>query len=75
MKRKTLMLRLGAMAMTAAIGLAPAVTTMAATSAVETNNTATANDLKNADIVDSSQKGSLTIYKYDITAAEAAGGL
>ena len=73
MKRKTLMLRLGAMAMTAAIGLAPAVTTMAATSAVETNNTATANDLKNADIVDSSQKGSLTIYKYDITAAEAAG--
>lgn len=73
MKRKQLVLRLGAMAMTAALGLSPAVTTMAATSAVGTNNTATANDLKNADIIDSSQKGSLTIYKYDITAAEAAG--
>lgn len=43
------------------------------TSAAGTNNTATAKDLADNDIIDYSKKGSLTIHKYDITAAEAAG--
>lgn len=72
MKRKTLLLRLGAVAMTAAMVLAPAAAS-AASSDRENNNTATANDLEQGDIIDSSRKGSLSIYKYDITAAEAAG--
>ena len=72
MKRKTLIVRFGAVAMTAAMGLMPSAA-IAASSAVDTNRTATANDLKNADIIDDSKKGSLSIYKYDITAAEAAG--
>lgn len=38
-----------------------------------TNNTQVANDLENSDIIDYSKTGSLSIYKYDITAAEAAG--
>ena len=38
-----------------------------------TNNTQIKNDLENSDIIDYSKTGSLTIYKYDITAAEAAG--
>lgn len=37
------------------------------------NNTATSKDLQDSDIIDSSKKGSLTIHKYDITAAQAAG--
>lgn len=43
------------------------------TSATTTNPTNTANDLENSDIIDYSKKGSLEIYKYDITAAQAAG--
>lgn len=38
-----------------------------------TNNTQVAKDLENSDIIDYSKTGSLSIYKYDITAAEAAG--
>lgn len=38
-----------------------------------TNNTQIKNDLENSDIIDYSKTGSLTIYKYDITSAEAAG--
>lgn len=38
-----------------------------------TNNTQVANDLENSDIIDYSKTGSLSIYKYDITSAEAAG--
>ena len=72
MKRKTLILRFGAVAMTAAIGLMPSAV-MAASSAAGNHNTSVANDLKQGDIIDSSRKGSLSIYKYDITAAEAAG--
>lgn len=37
------------------------------------NNTQVSNDLTNSDIIDYSKTGSLTIYKYDITSAEAAG--
>ena len=42
-------------------------------STVDTNNTATRLDLENSDIIDVSKTGSLSIYKYDITSAEAAG--
>lgn len=35
--------------------------------------TAEQDALENADIIDTSKRGSLSIYKYDITAAEAAG--
>lgn len=76
MKKKEVLLRLGAMAMIAALGIAPVtsgISAMAATSTASTNNTATKNDLTNADIVDESRTGSITIKKYDITAAEAAG--
>lgn len=38
-----------------------------------TNNTQVSKDLENSDIIDYSKTGSLTIYKYDITSAEAAG--
>ena len=38
-----------------------------------TNNTQVANDLENSDIIDYSKTGSLSIYKYDITAAQVAG--
>lgn len=62
-----------AMMMTAA---APVVTTlpvMAASSKDTNNNTATSKDLTNADIIDTSKTGSITVHKYDITSAEAAG--
>ncbi len=39
----------------------------------ESDNTATENDLTGSDIIDLSRSGSITIHKYDITAAEAAG--
>lgn len=61
--------------MVAAMSLTPMVSVVpvfAASSTDTTNNTATSNDLANADIIDMSKTGSLTIYKYDITAAEAA---
>ncbi|PWE86310.1 hypothetical protein LG34_10840 [Eubacterium ramulus] len=67
MKKKEVLLRLGAMAMIAALGIAPAtsgISAMAATSTASTNNTATKNDLTNADIVDESRTGSITIKKY-----------
>lgn len=38
-----------------------------------TNNTQVSKDLEDSDIIDYSKTGSLSIYKYDITAAEAAG--
>lgn len=61
-------------AMAAAMSLTPvaSMTVFAATSDTTTNNTAVQNDLANADIIDMSKTGSLTIHKYDITAAEAA---
>lgn len=66
------LIKCGAVAMSLALGASP-VAAMAATTATTSNNTATTNDLANADIIDESKTGSLSIYKYDITAAEAAG--
>lgn len=69
--------KMGVAAMAGLMALAPvassATTVFAADSTVNNNNTATKNDLVNADIIDESKTGSLTIRKYDITAAEAAG--
>lgn len=65
---------MGVVAVAGLLALVPVSSTVyAATSAVTTNNTATKNDLLNADIIDESKTGSISIYKYDITAAEAAG--
>ena len=65
---------MGVVAVAGLLALAPVSSTVyAATSAVTTNNTATKNDLLNADIIDESKTGSISIYKYDLTAAEAAG--
>ena len=66
------LIKCGVVAMSLALGVSP-VAAMAATTATTSNNTATTNDLANADIIDESKTGSLSIYKYDITAAEAAG--
>lgn len=71
--KKEMLKKIGAAVMAAVLAVAPAVTSLAASSTDATNNTATKNDLANADIIDMSKTGSLTIYKYDITAAEAAG--
>lgn len=74
MKRKGIMKKAGAMVLSSAMALgAVALPVMAADSTLTTNNTAVSNDLKDADIIDTSKTGSLTIFKYDITAAEAAG--
>lgn len=50
----------------------PVNVAFAASSSDTNNNTATKNDLTNNDIIDTSKTGSLDIYKYDITSAEAA---
>lgn len=74
MKRTDFFKKLGVGAMAAVMAVSPVtgMTVFAATSNTDTNNTATANDLSDNDIIDRSKTGSLTIYKYDITAAEAA---
>ena len=69
---KDKLIKFGAVTMSLALGASPVVA-MAATTDTTTNNTATSNDLANSDIIDESRTGSISIYKYDITAAEAAG--
>lgn len=70
-----IMKKAGTLALATMCSLTPvaSVSVFAATSASDANNTATNKDLENADIIDYSKKGSLTIHKYDITAAEKAG--
>lgn len=70
-----IMKKAGTLALATMCSLTPvaSVPVFAATSASDANNTATKKDLENADIVDYSKKGSLTIHKYDITAAQEAG--
>ena len=74
MKHAKFFTKLGAGAMAALLAMSPVagLPVMAATSNSDTNNTATSNDLEDSDIIDYAKTGSLTIYKYDITAAEAA---
>ena len=81
--KKGKLFKAGALAMAATMSLSPvtafaaaATPTTAETSANSTNaenNTSLKNDLNNSDIFDGNKTGSLTIHKYDITAAEAAG--
>lgn len=73
MERKVFLKRVGAAVMAAAMMAVTAVPAFAASSANSANNTATANDLKDSDIIDMSRKGSLSIYKYDITSAMRDG--
>ena len=70
-----IMKKAGTLALATMCSLTPvaSVPVFAATSASDANNTATKKDLDNSDIIDYSKKGSLTIHKYDITAAEKAG--
>lgn len=69
-----IMKKAGTVALATMCSLTPvaSVPVFAATSASDSNNTATKKDLDNADIIDYSKKGSLTIHKYDITSATAA---
>lgn len=75
MNKQRILAKLGAGTMAALLAVSPisGMTVLAATSASSSNNTATANDLKDSDIIDWSKTGSITIHKYDITSAEAAG--
>lgn len=76
MKRKDFFTKSLTAAMAAAVALTPvlgAVPVFAAKDSTDaTNNTQIKQDLEDADIIDRSKTGSLTIHKYDITAAEAA---
>lgn len=71
--KKAFMKKIETVIMVAVMMLSPVVTSLAASSADAANNTAAKNDLAHADIIDTSRTGSITIYKYDITAAETAG--
>ncbi len=73
MKRKYVVTKMAAIAFAAAIAASVPVSAFAAGELKAVNNTATVNDLKNADIIDMSQDGSLTIRKYDITSATKDG--
>ena len=70
-----IMRKAGTFALASMCALTPvaSVPVFAATSATDSNNTAVSKDLKDSDIIDYSKTGSLTIHKYDITSAEAAG--
>lgn len=75
MKKSVIFKKAVAGGLGAVMALSPIVTAIpayAATSAASNNNTATTADLEDADIIDWSKTGSITIHKYDITAAEAA---
>lgn len=72
MNRQRILVNFGAGTLAVLLAVSP-MSAFAATSASSSNNTATANDLADADIIDWSRTGSLTIHKYDITSAEAAG--
>lgn len=70
MTKRTFFSKAGAALMAGAMMATSMSTAFAASSTDANNNTATTNDLKNADIIDTSKTGSLSIYKYDITSAE-----
>lgn len=57
MKRKELIQKFGVLCMAAVLSATPTVSALAATTVANTNNTATANDLLNSDIIDESRTG------------------
>ena len=64
----------GAMTLALVLGTAPMVQNVAAAGlSVSVSQKAHQNALEHADIIDSLKKGSVTIRKYDMTAAQAAG--
>lgn len=71
---KSLLKKAGAvsLAMAMAAGMIP-FSAMAASSEDSTNAASVTQDLRDKDIIDTSRKGSLHLFKYDTTAAEAAG--
>lgn len=74
MKKKQLMIMLGAMTFALILGTAPMVQNVAAAGLpVSVSRNAHQNALDHNDIIDSLRKGSVTIRKYDMTAAQAAG--
>lgn len=73
MKRKYVVTKMAAIAFAAAIAASAPVPAIASALSNAANNTATVNDLNNADIIDTSKEGTLTIRKYDITSAVKDG--
>ena len=73
MEKKIFFKKTGAAFMAAAMIAAAGFPALAASSTDSANNVATTNDLNDHDIIDLSKTGSLSIYKYDITSAEADG--
>lgn len=74
MKKKQLMIMLGAMTLALLLGTAPVVQNVAAAGLpVSISQKAKQDALEHADIIDTLKKGSVAIRKYDMTAAQAAG--
>lgn len=73
MKKEAIMRKTASVALAAAMVAGTAGTAMAASSTDPSNNTATKNDLGNADIIDMAKKGSMTFHKYDTTSAKKDG--
>lgn len=72
-KRRKKSTAITAVAMVAALSMSTATVMAAQVTGEPVKSRAFAEDLQQKDIVDVSKTASLTIYKYDITAAEAAG--
>ncbi len=74
MKKKQLITMLGAMTLALVLGAAPLTqSVLAAGSTGMMSQSAVVDALKDSDIIDVTRRGSVTIHKYDLTAAEAAG--
>lgn len=74
MKKKQLITMLGAMTLALVLGAAPLTqSVLAAGSTGVMSQSAVVDALKDSDIIDVTRRGSVTIHKYDLTAAEAAG--
>ena len=74
MKKKQLITMLGAMTLALVLGAAPLTQPiLAAGSTGGVSRSAVMDALKDNDIIDVTKRGSVTIHKYDLTAAEAAG--
>ncbi len=71
--KNSLFKRVGAVLLAGSVLLSGTSMSFAAESQSSSNNTAVKQALSNADIIDTSKSGSITIYKYDMTSAEAAG--
>lgn len=74
MKKKQLTVMLGALTLATVLGIAPvSLNVSAAGLPTAVSQKAYQNDLKHSDIIDNLKKGSVTLRKYDMTAAQAAG--